>query len=255
MTLGNVLQDEPSHPVPQVPSHSVPPSHSSTPSSVGPASCVGPASRGGSPFSHVGPASRGGSPSSHVGPASRAGPVSSHVTSHTPQRPVFPLPPVSPVLASHRLVVLPSSHHNRFPSRYSHHQSQRRRASLLDPKVSIDAIQAQRREPGKGRGVMRMRRPQLPVQVSIFSFYSERADHHLDAGQHRPSSSPPAFLAMVRSGAAPESGPSKTPSTGAPAPKKTRSKQVAEPHSSMLAADVPMGSPQDGVLAVVTESS
>jgi hypothetical protein len=70
MTLGNVLQDEPSRPVPQVPSHSVPPSRSSTPSSVGPASRIGPASRGGSPFSHV-------------GPASRAGPVSSHVTSHT----------------------------------------------------------------------------------------------------------------------------------------------------------------------------
>jgi hypothetical protein len=100
-----------------------------------------------------------------------------------------------------------------------------------------------------------VRDTQLPVQVSIFSFYSDRADHHLDAGQHQPSSSPPAFLAMVRSGAAPESGPSKTPSAGTPTPKKTRSKQVAEPHSSMPAADVPMGSPQDGVLAVVTESS
>jgi hypothetical protein len=70
MTFGNVLQDEPSRPVPQVPSHSVPPSRSSTPSSVGPASRVGPAFCSGSPFSHV-------------SPASRAGPVSSHVTSHT----------------------------------------------------------------------------------------------------------------------------------------------------------------------------
>jgi hypothetical protein len=59
---------------------------------------------------------------------------------------------------------------------------------------------------------------------------------------------------MVRSGTAPESGPSETPSTGITAPKKTHSKQVAEPHSSMPAPDVPMGSPQDGALAVVTES-
>jgi hypothetical protein len=69
MTLGTVLQDEPSCSVPLVPSPSVPLSHSSTPSSVGPAS------RG--PASH-------GSPASHTAPASSISTSSSVARSHHP---------------------------------------------------------------------------------------------------------------------------------------------------------------------------
>jgi hypothetical protein len=225
-TLGSVLQDEPA----PVPSDSPPPSRSSTPSIIGSASRVGPASR--------------------VGFPSRGGPASSQVTSHSA--------PASSVSSSSN-----AARSRRLSPRRVALKSHRASGQVEPPPEPAPASR------GKGkRG--RDPSPTVPTKkrtksdedtmssapsagMSIHSLINV-ADDLLGSRQLQPSSSPPDFLALVRSTAALEPGPSETPSTEPTASKTTHPTRETVPQSATPEDDVSTG-PQDGVLAAALSSS